>query len=136
MRREVPNPQLPGMGAQLAVLPPAAKVVVAPLMLVLGVVAIVLDPGSVFAWVLLVAAVALGGPLLLQGLGELRARQVFERERARARAELVVLQADLREVIAEKRGVERFLLERGYTSEKARRWIALECGVVLPRAPR
>lgn len=136
MRREVPSAQMPGLGEQLAVLPPWAKLAVGPLMLAMGVVAVVLEPVSFFAWVLFSVAIFLGGPLLVKGAGELGEQRTFARECARARDEMPTLKADLAEAVQEKRGVERFLIDRGYTSAKVRRWISLECGIVPPRSSR
>ena len=69
---------------------------------------------------------------VLDGLGVRRSQLLEASERARAEAEM----DDLRRVVAEaaERGgvTHRTLSKRGYTSPKIRRWIALECGVVLP----
>ena len=56
-----------------------------------------------------------------------------EERGARAEAELDELRALVLEAVEQARAVERMLTKRGYTSAKVRRWIALECGVVLPR---
>ncbi|MCC7065172.1 MAG: hypothetical protein IT456_20355 [Planctomycetes bacterium] len=126
---------MPGLGEQLAVLPPLAKVLTGAFMLVLGGAAMAMQPWSFDSGILAVLALVLGVPLLLAGRKEQVAQRVYAAELQRAKAELGELRAAIAEVLKEKHGVERFLLERGYSSPKVRRWIALECDLPahLPR---
>ena len=81
---------------------------------------------------MLFVLLVVGVPLAWSGLRVRRTQLLEASERARAEAEMADLQ---REVEAAKgRGgvTHRMLAKRGYTSPKIRRWIALECGVVLP----
>jgi membrane protein implicated in regulation of membrane protease activity len=126
---------MPGLGEQLAVLPPLAKVLTGAFMLVLGGGAMAMQPWSVYSGILAVLALVLGVPLLLAGRREQVAQRVQAAELQRAKAELSDLRAAIAAVLEEKHGVERFLLERGYTSPKVRRWIALECDLPV-RSPR
>ena len=131
-RRDIPNPGMPSVFQQLSVMPPAVKAFVGPLMAGMGIVAVVMIPDSVYSWVLLVVGGLIGIPLGWHGVVERREQKLIAAELERAQQELETLRLELEQVAADKRGVERFLMDRGYTTAKARRWIALECGVVLP----
>lgn len=132
MRRRLPNPGMPTVFQQLSVLPPAVKAFVGPLMVGMGIVAVVMISDSVYSWVLLVVGGLIGAPLGWQGVVQCREQKLEREELARAALELESLRVQLEQVAEDKRGVERFLMECGYTTAKARRWIALECDVVLP----
>ncbi|HEX5052470.1 MAG TPA: hypothetical protein VFZ65_11900 [Planctomycetota bacterium] len=133
MRPELPRAGVLSLREQLVVLPPAAKVVAGLAMLGMGVGAMLMLPGSFYSIVLICFGTALGVPLVLAGRAEFRQRRRDADEMVRARADLETLKPLVTEAVREKRGVDRLLRERGYSSEKVRRWIALECDVVLPR---
>tara|TARA_R110002096_G_scaffold108799_5_gene238125 strand:+ start:1971 stop:2399 length:429 start_codon:yes stop_codon:yes gene_type:complete len=131
-RRDMPNPGMPSIFQQLSVLPPAAKAFVGSLMVLMGIVAVTMVPETAFSWVLLVLGLILGLPLAWQGFTQAKEHQLVTKELERAALELDILRLELEQATADKRGIERFLMDRGYTTAKARRWIALECDVVLP----
>ncbi|MCK5945567.1 MAG: hypothetical protein KAI24_26490 [Planctomycetes bacterium] len=132
-RRDLHDPRMPGLFAQLSVLPPAVQVAAATLMLAMGIAGIWLMPTGFASWLLLIVAFAVGGPVGVQGLTLQRERRVEAEEMRRAKDELPELRLVVDDAQGELRGVERTLMKRGYTSAKVRRWIAPECGVVLPR---
>jgi len=134
-RGVVPSRPIPGLLATLEVLPWQVRLVTGALLLAMGVAGILL--GSTFySFVLLGAGVMFGLPLLLGALGDRRRSQQAAAELVRARAEL----AELRDVVlrarADRRSVGALLRERGYESLAVQRWIARECGVVLPSGER
>ena len=131
-RRDLPNPGFPSVFQQLSVLPPLVKALVGPALFLMGVSALVMLPDGYYSWVLFALGALLGIPLGWQGVVQHKEHRLVAVEITRASAEMPQLQADLQQAASDKRGVERLLLERGYTTAKARRWIALECGVVLP----
>ena len=131
-RRVLPNPGMPSLFQQLSVMPPMVKAIVGPAMVLMGVAAVIMVPDSGYSWVLLALGVIIGIPLGWQGAVQQSDEKLVQKELARAVEELELLRLDVEQAAADKRGVERFLMERGYTTSKARRWIALECGVVLP----
>lgn len=122
---------MPSLLDQLMQLPPLVRMVTGAVMLGLGGVGICLSL-SFYSAVLLGLAVLLGVPLLWIGWLD-RARQQIERaEMVRAGAELPNLRAMVAAAVAARRSVGSLLRHQGFTSEKVRRWIALECDVVLP----
>jgi len=129
---DLPSPGMPSLLQQLSVMPPVVKAGVGVVMIAMGIVAVVLMPESMYSWVLLVISGLLGVPLAWQGAAQSRQQKLEAEELERAEIELESLRVQLEQVAEDKRGVERFLMECGYTTAKARRWIALECGVVLP----
>jgi hypothetical protein len=126
----------PGLIAQMAYLPPMARIVAGTAMLAMGGIAIALEPGSFWAFVLLLATAAIGAPLLMGGVTDRRRRAIESTELERARGELAALREAIAAELAGRRNVGKLLRDRGYTTDKARRWIALECDVVLPRGER
>ena len=118
---------------QLAYLPPTARIAAGGVMLGMGVAGLCMQPGSAYAWLLLVLSFGIGAPLVLLGLGDRRRLRVEVAELERARAELPDLRVAVATAVQARQGVRRVLRERGYTSDKAQRWIALECDVVLAR---
>lgn len=115
---------------QLMVLSPLARIVAGGAMLAVGVASILLLV-SFYSFVLLGAGVAIGVPLVWSGWSAQREQEVERTERARAEVDLPYLRDFVAAAVKEHRNVARLLRERGYTSDKVRRWIALECGVVL-----
>jgi hypothetical protein len=115
---------------QLMVLPPMVRIVTGLLM-----VGIVLDIGA-YSVVLLAITAAVGAPLLLLGLGDRRRQRIAAAERLRAERELPELRALLVAARQQGRSVFSLLRQRGYQSDVVCRWIALECGIVLPRGER
>jgi len=126
----------PGFGGTIRLLPWQAQVGVAALMLAGLLATLAAYPTWEGVVPMLALFLIVGLPLGLSGLGVRRTQLLEASERARAEAEL----DDLRRVVAEaaERGgvTHRTLSKRGYTSPKIRRWIALECGVVLPDRER
>lgn len=131
-----PVARMPGMLEQLLVLPAPARIVAGGLLVGMGVAAGLLMPGGLLSWVLIGVGGMVGAPLLYLGIAELRERRREREQRARAESELAELAAELTVVQADKRGVERFLLERGYTSAAVRRWIAQELDAPMPLSHR
>lgn len=129
---DLPTPGMPSLLQQLAVMPPLVKAGVGVLLISMGSVAVILMPESLYSWVLVVLGGLVGMPLGWQGVAQSRQEKLEAEELDRAGIELESLRVQLEQVAEDKRGVERFLMECGYTTTKARRWIALECGVVLP----
>ena len=122
----------PGFGGTIRLLPWQAQVGVAALLLAMSVVTMVMMRSVQGLLPMLFVLLVVGVPLAWSGLRVRRTQLLEASERARAEAEMADLQ---REVEAAKgRGgvTHRMLAKRGYTSPKIRRWIALECGVVLP----
>jgi hypothetical protein len=126
----------PGLVAQMAYLPPAARIVAGSVMLAMGGIAIAVQPLSFWAYVLLLVTAAIGAPLLIGGLADRRRRAIESVELARAEVELPELRLAIAAERTGRRNVGKLLRDRGYTTDKARRWIALECDVVLPRGER
>lgn len=126
----------PSLLAQLMVLPPWVRMATGTG--IVGMATVVLSQyGISYYGVLFFGFGALlGVPLSWSGIHDWREQHRERLERARATAELPTLRDELEGLREDKRGVERFLLERGYRSAKVRRWIALECGVVLPASAR
>ena len=141
MNRDPHNPRIPGLFEQLSLLPPTVQIGASLLMLAMGAGAIAMMPGGfgaieildLFGCLILVAiAAAIGIPLGLQGLRLRRERRVEAEEMERAKAEVHELRLLVEEAVERQRGVERVLMKQGFTSAKVRRWIALECDIVLP----
>ena len=126
------SPERQTLVEQLVVLPPAAKVVAGCVMLALGVTAVAIG-GGFLGFVLLGLAVMFGVPMLVSAFADRRHRRLDAAERARAEAELPALKQAIAEAVAARHNVGRLLRLRGYSSPRVRRWIALECGVVLAR---
>lgn len=124
------EPGLPRPLEQLMALPPLARIVAGAVMLTMGGTGIWLST-SFYAIVLVGVSVALGLPLLVLGLSDRRAGRLEAAERARAEAELPALRAVVATAVQDRQNVARVLRQRGYTNAAVRRWIALECGVVL-----
>ena len=122
----------PGFGSSIRLLPWQVQVGVSILLLGMFVATLAMFPTLQGTLPMLFAFLVAGLPLGLSGLGVRRTQLLEASERARAEAEM----DDLRRVVAEaaERGgvTHRTLSKRGYTSPKIRRWIGLECGVVLP----
>lgn len=122
----------PGFGSSIRLLPWQVQVGVSMLLLGMFVATLAMYPALQGAVPMLFVFLVAGLPLGLSGLGVRRTQLLESSERARAETEM----DDLRRVVAEaaERGgvTHRTLSKRGYTSQKIRRWIALECGVVLP----
>ena len=133
---ELSSATRPSLLAQLMVLPPWVRMATG--IGIVGMAAVVLSTyGISYYGVLFFGFGALFGvPLSWSGIHDWREQHRERDERARAASELASLRDALDGLREDKRGVERFLLERGYTSAKVRRWIALECGVVLPASVR
>ena len=88
---------------------------------------------------LLGAGMVIDPEVFRQEIDEIQAHGLLQGDELRVSLDAHVIFSYHRELDGlreDKRGVERFLLERGYTSAKVRRWIALECGVVLPASVR
>lgn len=128
MAAHLPSSRMPSMTEQLTALSPRVKAIAGPAMLIIGVVAFALNGG----WLMLAIGCFLGAPVTIQGLSQLKELRTVERELASAREELDLLKLEVEQAVDDKRGIERFLMDAGYTTAKARRWIALECGIVLP----
>ncbi|MEZ6038434.1 MAG: hypothetical protein R3F29_13205 [Planctomycetota bacterium] len=126
----------PSLLAQLMVLPPWVRMVTGVGIVGMAAVVLVNYGVSFYGALFLGFGALLGVPLSWSGVHDWREQHLERDERARAAAELSVLREELDGLREDKRGVERFLLERGYRSAKVRRWIALECGVVLPASAR
>ena len=122
----------PGFGSSIRLLPWQAQVGVSALLLVMFVATLAMSTTLQGLLPMLFVLLVVGVPLGLSGLGVRRAQLLEASERARAEAEM----DDLRRAVAEAEGrggvTHRTLSKRGYTSPKIRRWIGLECGVVLP----
>ena len=122
----------PGLGSSIRLLPWQVQVGVSVLLLGMFVATLAMFPTLQGTLPMLFVFLVAGLPLGLSGLRVRRTQLLEASERARAEAEM----DDLRRVVAEaaERGgvTHRTLSKRGYTSPKIRRWIALECGVVLP----
>ena len=122
----------PGFGSTIRLLPWQAQVGVSALLLGMSVATLALVPAVQGIVPMLFVFLVAGVPLGLSGLGVRRAQRLEASERARAEAEM----DDLRRAVADAQArggvTHRTLGKRGYTSPKIRRWIALECGVVLP----
>jgi Flp pilus assembly protein TadB len=117
---------------QLMLLPPWLRIAAGAVMVALGAVAVALHV-SPYSLVLVGLAVALGLPILLHGVADRRRRRTEFAELERARAELPGLRVLVASAVASRHNVRRALRQRGFTTEKAMRWVALECGVVLSR---
>lgn len=124
----------PGLGLLdgILVLPAKAKLLVGIVMLAMGAVGIALDR-TPYSFGLLGATLVFGVPLLVSGRRGLQAERIEHAERARAETELPALRDAVAAAVAQRHSVGRLLRQRGYTSAKVRRWIALECDVVLAR---
>lgn len=133
MRKPVPEAAMPSLAEQLAMLSPVGKIVGGVLMFGLGAAGFAIGSASLGNLILVGVGAALGVPLLLRGLRERADERAAADELARARDELPALREAVAEARADKRGIDRFLRDRGYSSAKVRRWIALECDIVLPR---
>lgn len=122
----------PGFGSTIRLLPWQAQVGASALVLGMAVATVALVPTTQGIIPMLIVLLVAGVPLGLSGLGVRRTQRLEASERARAEAEL----DDLRRAVADAQArggvTHRTLGKRGYTSPKIRRWIALECGVVLP----
>jgi len=127
---------VPGLVDQMSYLPPGARIGAGSVMLAMGGIAIAVQPMSFWAFVLLLVTAAIGAPLLIGGISDRRRRGLETAELERARAELAQLREAIAVEVAGRRNVGKLLRDRGYTTDKARRWIALECDVVLPRGAR
>ena len=123
---------MPSVFQQLSVMPPAVKALAGPLMVLMAIVAVTMMPETLYSWVLLALGFMIGIPLTWQGFSQRKEEKLVTKELERAALELDILRLELEQAAADKRGAERFLMERGYTTAKARRWIALECDIVLP----
>jgi hypothetical protein len=121
------------MFGTIRLLPWQVQLATAALVLAMGFGAIAMFPSSPGALLMLVVSLVTGVPLWFSGFGVRSARLLEAFERARAEGEMAALQQAVDEAQARGSGVDRMLLKRGYSSEKIRRWIALECDVVLPR---
>lgn len=111
----------------ITMLPPGAQVVAGTSMLLLAAGTLLL--GSL--WGLLFLAV--GAPVVIAGVAARRQAHADREQRARAELELPELRVVIAAAVAARHNVSRLLRLRGYTSAKVRRWIALECDVVLAR---
>jgi len=122
----------PGFGGSIRLLPWQAQVGLSALLLGMFVATLAMSTTLQGLLPMLFVLLVVGVPLGLSGLGVRRTQLLEASERARAEAEM----GDLRRAVAEAEGrggvTHRTLSKRGYTSPKIRRWIALECGVVLP----
>ena len=114
----------------LLVLPASAKIGAGILMLALGIGGIAMGVG-LYSLVLLGLGAGMGGPLLWSGLAVRKAQRLDDAERRRAEAALPALREVIAAAVAQKQNAGRVLRERGYERPRVRRWIALECGVVL-----
>jgi hypothetical protein len=125
----VPEHPAPHWRAMLQVMPPWVRITTGALMLALG--------GPLLAFGSLAGFLGLAGlPLLCDGWRDAHHRRTDAAELARARVELEAIRPGVRDAVQRRRDVDRLLRDLGYTSAKARRWIALECDVVLPRGER
>lgn len=120
----------PRLLEQLLMLPPTARIAAGALMLGMGLVSICMLV-ALASLVLLGLGVSVGLPLVISGLLAKRQRAVEDAERQRAEAELPELRKLIAAAVAARQGVSRLLRQRGYQSARVRRWIALECDVVL-----
>ncbi|MBL8736794.1 MAG: hypothetical protein JNL12_10235 [Planctomycetes bacterium] len=128
-----PSRPRPGLLATLEVLPFQARIAAGVLMLGLGVGAMAT---TAYSMVLLGAGVLFGAPLLIGGLADRRRTRQAAAELGRAKAELVTLRELVEGAREDRRSVGALLRERGYESLAVQRWIARECGVVLPSGER
>lgn len=127
----VPGAVPPPRGVHpMLMLPASAKIGAGILMLALGLGGITMEVG-LYSLVLLGLAGGVGGPLLWSGLADRKAQRLDAAERRRAEAELPALREAIAAAVAQQQNVGRLLRERGYARPRVRRWIALECGVVL-----
>lgn len=130
-----PSRPMPGLLATLEVLPWQVRLGAGSLMLGMGVAGIVLG-SNVYSFVLLGAGVLFGLPLCLGAWGDRRRSRQAAAELARARVELAELRDLVQRARTDRRSVGSLLRERGYESLFVQRWIARECGVVLPSGER
>lgn len=128
------KPGMQGPLDQLMVMPPWVRIAAGAGMLAMGSAGIVMVQGFA-GLVLLGTTAAVGLPLLLSGLADRRTQAHEREERARAEVDLPYLKDAVGAAVQQKQDVARLLRKRGYTSDKVRRWIALECGVVLRSTP-
>ena len=125
----------PGFFDAIRLLPWAAQLASAALILAMAVVAVVWFPSG-GALLMLVVSLVCGLPLAASGLSLRRTQQLYSAERSRAEGEMVALRRALEEAEARGGATHLTLSQRGYSSAKVRRWIARECGVVLPERRR
>jgi hypothetical protein len=119
---------VPHLFEQLSYLPPLVRMLAGGAMLAMGITGICFGL-TLYSVVLLGLGLFLGLPLLSQGWTDRRRSLVEERELARARAELPDLRSLVDAEMRGRRNVNRLLRERGYSTARAQRWIAVECGV-------
>ncbi|MCA8978250.1 MAG: hypothetical protein KDC98_26215 [Planctomycetes bacterium] len=114
----------------LEMVAPGARIGAGVLMLAMGVTGVIME-ANLWSLVLLGAAAMIGLPALISGLGDRRRQRIERGERVRAEQELPRLRAEIAACVARNHNVSRLLKQQGYTSARVRRWIALECDVVL-----
>ncbi len=122
---------LPGSLESLAVLPPMAKIIAGAVVSCMALTPLVLQALSIFGVVLFVFGSAIGLPLLFGGFAARRTAKLEAEEFARGMAELPLLREAVKAAVAQRQNVGRLLRQRGYTSARVRRKLALECDVVL-----
>ena len=115
----------------LSVMPPPVRIGAGLLMLAMGIGGLLMMPIGLWSAVLAALTFVVGLPLLVGGLRDRRVQRIEREERARAEAELPRLREEVAACVERRHSVPRLLKQRGYTSPKVRRWIALECDVVL-----
>ncbi|MFO1032019.1 MAG: hypothetical protein U1F60_13155 [Planctomycetota bacterium] len=128
-------PMRPSLLDGMGFLPSWVRVAVGASMLAGGVVGALLGIG-LWSVVVLLLGLGIGGPLLLGGLGDGRRARAAARERVLAEAQLEELRAAVAAAVAARRSVGAMLRSRGFHDSGVQRWIARECGVVLPNGER
>ncbi|MCA8963990.1 MAG: hypothetical protein KDC48_03855 [Planctomycetes bacterium] len=121
----------PGSLDSMAMLSPTGKIVGGAVMLAMAIGAFCLPPVGSYGFLLVVLGGGMGSPLLVVGLRERRQAARDAAELARGMAELPALREAVAAAVAQRHNVGRLLRQRGYTSAKVRRRLALECDVVL-----
>lgn len=127
-----PAGDAPGFGGAIRLLPWQAQVGVAAMLLGMSLVTLTMYPTLQGLLPMLFVFLVVGVPLGVSGLRVRRTQLLEASERARAEAELEDLRLELESAKGRGGVTHRTLSKLGYTSAKIRRWIALECGVILP----
>lgn len=116
----------------LPMLSPNAKLLAGGLMIGCGLaLAVASQLASTAGYVGLLLGVAVGGPMLRSGLADRRRLALEAAELARGLAEMPELRPAIAAAVAAGHHVGRLLKQRGYTSARVRRKLALECDVIL-----
>lgn len=132
-------PMRPSLLDGIAFLPPWVRIAVGGVVVVGAIVGGALGAagrGGVGSLLLPLLGVGFGGPLLLLGLGDAKRARAAARERVLAEAQIEDLRAAIAAAVAARHSVGALLRRRGIHDAGVQRWIARECGVVLPDGER